>query len=129
MKKTSFFSPDLPCLKNVCYERQAVTYQNYKTIPRQRVFKYYSIIVGWVSNVIDRFTFHMFFKRRKRMRCWMVRSPKGAFELGLSRSQYFFFFFHFNISSLSSSLLLLLPLYIFKDFEFHFLRKFLQNQR
>lgn len=25
------------------------------------------------------------------MRCWMVRNPKGAFELGLSRSQYFFF--------------------------------------
>lgn len=93
MKKTSFFSPDLPCLKNVCYERQAVTYQNYMTFPRQRVFRYYSIIVDWVSIVIDRFTFHMFFKRRKRMRCWMVRNPKGAFELGLSRSQYFFFSF------------------------------------
>ena len=93
MKKTSFFSPDLPCSKNVCYERQAITYQNYMTLPRQRVFRYHSIIVDWVSIVIDRFTFHMFFKRRKRMRCWMVRNPKGAFELGLSRSQYFFFSF------------------------------------
>lgn len=96
MKKTSFFSPDLPCLKNVCYERQAVTYQNYMTLPRQRVFRYYSIIVDWVSIVIDRFTFHMFFKRRKRMRCWMVRNPKGAFDC--------YYYYHYIFSKILNSI-------------------------